>query len=154
MNETRDHRSDGTTPSTVEALRKWFALPEQPRGIGRTLGIKGKSADVGHVELTGHPSADHNNPLGTIHGGYAATMLDGALALAVASVIEPGAGYATSNLNITYLRPITEKSGPLSATGTVVHRSKRSAMAEGRLTDAAGNLCAAAVATFTLFPAG
>jgi len=146
------HSAAESVSPVVEQMRRWFALPEQPRGIGRTLGIKGISVSDGLVTLQGNPTADHYNPLGTVHGGYAATMLDGALALAVSTMLPPGMGYATSNLNVSYLRTLTDASGPLKAEGKLVHQTQRTAMAEAKLFDRDGKLSAHATGTFVIYP--
>lgn len=142
----------GRETGNLGRLRALFGLRDQPRGIGKTLGIRGVEAAPGRVALAGIPTEDHYNPSGSVHGGYAATMLDGALALAVFSVLDEGETYSTLNLNVTYTRAMTQDSGPLRADGRMVHRSKRTALAEGQLFDRQGRLCAHATATFHISP--
>ncbi len=140
-----------TTASTgLDQIRAAFAAGGFARGIGRTLGLGGESADAGLVVLTGNPTEDHYNPLGTVHGGYAATMLDGAIALAVHTSLPAGTGYSTLDLKVTYLRPMTAASGPIRAEGRIVHLGRRVAAADGRLTDREGRLCAIASATIVI----
>ncbi|MEN2990286.1 PaaI family thioesterase [Tistrella sp. BH-R2-4] len=140
--------------SGLVAVRAAFAAGGFARGIGRTLGLTGTSADAGVVVLQGSPTEDHYNPLGTVHGGYAATMLDGAIALAVHTLLPAGTGYTTVDLKVTYLRAMTSASGPVSAEGRVIHMGRRIAATEARLTDHEGRLCAHATATCMILPAG
>lgn len=137
-------------PSGLDQIRQAFAAGGFARGIGRTLGLAGESAETGLVVLTGCPNEDHYNPLGTVHGGYAATMLDGAIALAVHTALPAGTGYSTLDLKVTYLRPMTAASSPVRAEGRIVHLGRRVAAADGRLTDREGRLCAVASATIMI----
>ncbi len=142
------------TESGLDVVRRAFAAGGFARGIGRTLGLAGESAEPGRVVLTGMPTEDHYNPLGTVHGGYAATMLDGAIALAVHTMLPAGTGYTTVDLKVTYLRAMTDQSGPVRAEGEVIHLGKRIAATQARLTDREGRLCAHATATCMILPPG
>ncbi len=133
--------------SGLETLQRTFAAGGFGRGIGRTLGLVGTSAAFGKVTLQGHPTPDHYNPAGTVHGGYVATLLDGAIALAVYSTLAAETLYSTLDLKITYLRPLTEHSGPVRAEATVIHSGRTVAAAEARLLDKDGKLCAHATGT-------
>jgi len=82
-----------------------------------------------------------------VHGGYAATLLDSAMACAVHSTLKPGQSYTTLELKIAYHRPMTEESGPVRAEGKIVSVGRRAAFAEGRLVDAQGRLCASGTTT-------
>jgi len=136
----------GDASSGLKLVQQAFAAGGFARGIGRTLGIKGESAEQGKVVLVGSPNEDHYNPLGTVHGGYAATMLDGAIAL-VQTSLPAGTGYATLDLKVTYIRAMTAASGPIRAEGRIIHMGRRMAATEGTLTDKDGRLCAHATAT-------
>lgn len=83
-----------------------------------------------------------------MHGGYAATILDAALALAVQSTLPLDRSYSTIDLKVTYLRPTTADSAPLIAEGRTLHEGRRIVACEGRLTDREGKLCAHATATY------
>jgi uncharacterized protein (TIGR00369 family) len=133
--------------SGLEALQKAFAAGGFGRGIGRTLGLTGTSVELGRVTLQGHPTPDHYNPAGAVHGGYVATLLDGAIALAVYSTLAADTSYSTLDLKITYLRPLTEHSGPVTAEAGVIHSGRTVAMAEARLLDKDDKLCAHAIGT-------
>jgi uncharacterized protein (TIGR00369 family) len=138
---------DTDASSGLELVQRAFAAGGFARGIGRTLGIKGESAEAGKVVLVGSPNEDHYNPLGTVHGGYAATMLDGAIALAVQTSLPAGTPYATLDLKVTYIRAMTATSGPIRAEGRIIHMGRRIAATEATLTDKDGKLCAHATAT-------
>lgn len=133
--------------SGLETLRETFAQGGFGRGIGRTLGLVGTDVAFGKVTLQGRPTPDHYNPAGAVHGGYVATMLDGAIALAVYSTLAADTRYSTLDLKITYLRPLTESSGPVRAEATVIHSGRTVASAEARLLDKDDRLCAHATGT-------
>ncbi len=98
--------------------------------------------DDGRVVFEGRPGEQHYNPMGTVHGGVAATMLDTAMACAVHTQLPLERGYTTLELKINYVRPIFATTGTLRAEGKVVHLGKRTALAEGRLEDVDGKLLA------------
>jgi uncharacterized protein (TIGR00369 family) len=140
--------ADSLPRTGLDLVKKLFASGGSPRGIGRTMRFAGTSVERGIVTLEGNPDEDFYNPLGTVHGGYAATMLDAALALAVQSTLPPHSGYSTIELKITYLRPMTASSAPVIAVGKTLHEGRRIVACEGRLTDREGKLCAHATATY------
>ena len=104
--------------------------------------FKGVSADVGKVVLEGRPDEDFYNPLGSVHGGYAATLLDAAMALAVHTAIPPESSYATIDLNVTYLKSLLAESTPVTAEGQAIHVGRQLVACEARLKDRHGNFCA------------
>jgi uncharacterized protein (TIGR00369 family) len=138
-------------PSGLDAVRQVFAMDGSARGIARTMAIKGVAAEPGVVTLEGAPTEDHYSPLGTVHGGYAATLLDAAIGLALQTALPAGTGYATVDLKVTYVRSMTQDSGPVVATGKIIHCGKRMAASEATLVDRDGRLCAHATATYTIF---
>jgi uncharacterized protein (TIGR00369 family) len=125
-------------------------LPPPP--IAELLGFRLCEVEAGRVAFEGQPAACHYNPIGTVHGGYAATLLDSAMGCAVHSVLEAGMGYATLEIKVNLVRPITVETGPVRAEGTLLHRGRRTATSEARLVDAAGTLLAHATCTCLLFP--
>ena len=133
--------------SGLELVRRTFAGGGFGRGIGRTLAITGQSAEHGKVVLLGVPTEDHYNPFGRVHGGYAATLIDSAIALAVQTTVPAGVGIATVDLKVTYLRPMTKASGPLVVEASVIHSGRRIAASEARVADKEGRLCAHGTAT-------
>jgi uncharacterized protein (TIGR00369 family) len=105
----------------------------------------------GHAVFQGTPDRSVYNPLGAVHGGYAATLLDSACGIAVHSQLGPRRGHTTLELKISYLRGLTEASGPVRAVGRVTSMGRRVAFAEASLHDGAGRLCATATSTLLVF---
>ena len=102
----------------------------------------------GRAVFEGRPGEEHYNPIGVVHGGYAATLLDSALGCAVHTTLAAGVGYTTLSLETKFVRPLTRDIATVRAAGEVVHGGRRQATAEGRLTDAStGKLLAHATAT-------
>lgn len=147
-----DTAADSTPRTGLDLVRKLIAAGGSSRGISKTMRFRGTAADRGIVTLEGLPDEDFYNPLGTVHGGYAATILDAALALAVQSTLPLDSGYSTIDLKITYLRPMTAGSAPVIAEGRTLHEGRRIVACEGRLTDREGKLCAHATATYMVIP--
>jgi uncharacterized protein (TIGR00369 family) len=98
------------------------------------------------------PDERHYNPLGTVHGGYAATLLDSCMGCAVHSLLEAGIGYTTMEFKVTLMRPLTSGMGKVRAIGTALNRGRRTAYAEGRLVDERDRLLAHGTTTCLLFP--
>jgi uncharacterized protein (TIGR00369 family) len=95
----------------------------------------------------GTPGPQHYNPLGSVHGGYAATLLDSCMGCSIHTRLNKGQGYTTLDLRISYIRALTNKTGPIRAEGTVVHVGRSTALAEGRIYDADGRLYATGTTT-------
>ena len=144
---------DLTKLSGLEQLQYAFdpTRPDRAPGIGKTLGFSLIEMEEGRVVFGGHPDESVYNPIGTVHGGYAATLLDSAVGCAVHSALKAGQGYTTLELKIAYHRPLTKDTGPVRAEGKVVQLGRRAAFAEGRLTDAQGRLYATATSTLLVF---
>jgi uncharacterized protein (TIGR00369 family) len=139
--------SDQEPPvSGIEQLRQMLATDTQPP-IGRTLGISLVEVDEGRAVFEGDPDARSLNPLGTIHGGYAATLLDSACGIATHSRLAPGQTYTTLELKVAYHRAMTPATGKVRAVGTVLSIGRRVAFAEARITDAENRLIASATST-------
>jgi uncharacterized protein (TIGR00369 family) len=119
--------------------------------IARTLGYDVSEAVSGRVVVTAEPSGNHLNPVGTVHGGFAATLLDSCMGLAVQTTLEKGAGQTTLEFKISLVRPITPDTGPIKAEGVVMSRGRRIGTAEGRITDGAGRLLAHGTTTCLIF---
>ncbi|MDR6173358.1 uncharacterized protein (TIGR00369 family) [Nocardioides zeae] len=124
-----------------------------PAPVAVTLGMQDfvvPEAGRVSVELVPDP-ARHDNPLGTVHGGVLSTLLDTVCGCAVHSTLAAGETYTSLDLTVKFLRPATAASGVLRAEGTVLQRGRRTALAEGRLTDAAGRLVAYATSSCMIF---
>ncbi|HKV01940.1 MAG TPA: PaaI family thioesterase [Ktedonobacteraceae bacterium] len=96
----------------------------------------------GRVVFAAQPAEFHYNPLGAVHGGLAATLLDSALGCAIHSTLPAGTGFTTLEIKVNYLRPMTSETGLVYSEGKVIHVGGRIATAEGRITDADGKLYA------------
>jgi uncharacterized protein (TIGR00369 family) len=127
-------------------------FPRAP--IAELMAMSGASAAAGCVVFTGRPSHQHYNPIGSVHGGYAATLLDSCMGCAVHTSLAAGLGYTTIDLNITYLRAMTADTGEVSARGEVITSGKRIATARGTLVDSDGRLLATGTTTCLVFPLG
>lgn len=101
--------------------------------MAATLGFRLAAFDEGRVEITCDPAEFHYNPSGMVHGGLAATLLDTATGCAIHTLLPAGVGYATLDLHVTYLRPVTTQTGPLTCVGTVTSHGRRVAVAEAEL---------------------
>ena len=119
--------------------------------IARTLGYDVTEVADGRVIVTVKPSDAHLNPAGTVHGGFAATLLDSCMGLAVWSTLEKGLGQTTLEFKISLVRPITPETGIIRAEGVVLNRGRRVGTAEGRITDNNGRLLAHGTTTCLIF---
>ena len=119
--------------------------------IAQTLGYDVSEAESGRVVVTAEPAGIHLNPAGTVHGGFAATLLDSCMGLAVQSTLERGVGQTTLEFKISLLRPITPETGPIRAEGVVLNRGRRVGTAEGRIIDGKGRLLAHGATTCLIF---
>ena len=135
----------------LEQLQAAFGAGGAARGIGKTMDFHVVEMEEGRVVFGGEPDERVYNPIGTVHGGYAATLLDSAVGCAVHSRLKAGQGYTTLELKVAYHRAMTKDTGPVRAEGTVTHMGRRAAFAEGRLTDAKGRLYATATSTLLVF---
>jgi uncharacterized protein (TIGR00369 family) len=108
----------------------------------------------GRAVYVGAPAEHVYNPIGFVHGGFAATMLESAAGSAVHSTLPLGTGYTTMDLSVHYLRPITGEGGPIRAIGTLLNRGRRTALAHVELRDSANRLLAHATSSCMLFPPG
>lgn len=134
----------------LEQLRTMLREGSQPP-IGEKLAFSLVEVDRGHAVFEGAPDGSVYNPLGSVHGGYAATLLDSACGVAVHSQITADQGYTTLELKISYLRGLSAASGTVRAVGRVLSMGRRVAFAEASLHDGAGRLCATATSTLLLF---
>jgi len=108
--------------------------------IGDTLGFRLTHAERGRVVLSGQPDRRSYNLIGTVHGGWAASILDTALALSVLTTLDADQTFTTVDIRINYLRPITVETGELKAEGRVLQAGRRLAYSEADLLDANGKL--------------
>ena len=147
-----DGTADLAVHSGIELLRRLLdgLYPAPP--IAALMNFTITEVDSGRVVFRGLPGERHLNPLGGVHGGWAATIMDSALGCCVHSTLEPGEGYATVELKVNLTRPITPRTGLVTCTGTVVNRGRTIAVSEARLTDKDGKLLAFGTETCSIFP--
>jgi uncharacterized protein (TIGR00369 family) len=120
-------------------------IPHAP--IAELVGFDLVEAGEGRASFELDPAERHYNPLGTVHGGIAATLLDSAMGVAVHTTLNAGETYTTLELKVNFVRAITEATGRVVATGSVIHRGGRVATAQARLTDEDGRLLAHGTST-------
>ena len=125
-------------------------LPAPP--ICKTLGIWLTEVERGRVVFAYEPVFDHYNPLGSVHGGIAATLLDSAMGCCVHTTLKAGTGYTTVEIKVNYVRAMTDKTGQVRVEGKVINVGSRIATSEGKLVDASGKLLAHGTTTCLLFP--
>lgn len=127
------------------------ATPNPP--ISEVLNFHLSEADAGRVVFTGTPEGRFYNPIGSVHGGWAATLLDSALGCAIFTTLNKGDGWTTVELKVNYVRGLNKDTGPMRAEGRMIHRGRTIATSEGDLKDSAGKLYAHATTTCMIFPA-
>jgi uncharacterized protein (TIGR00369 family) len=137
--------------SGLEMLRAMIDGELPPPPILQLVGAAGMEAEEGRVTVLMPAEEFHYNPLGTMHGGIIATLLDTATGCTVHSTLPAGVGYTSLDLMTRFLRPVTVASGMLCCEGTMISRGRRTAAAEARLTDERGTLLAHATSTCMLF---
>jgi uncharacterized protein (TIGR00369 family) len=139
------------TMSGLELLREMLAgrLPGPP--IMDTLGFTLTEIDTGRAVFEGVPGMRHYNPLGTVHGGYTATLLDSCMGCAVHSTLPKGVGYTTLEFKVSLVRAVTENTGKVRAEGRIINSGRRVATSEGRLIDGQNRLLAHATTTCLVF---
>ena len=128
----------------LEGIRDGM-LPSPP--IARLLGFTLTEVEPGRSVFECEPSESQYNPIGSVHGGYAATLLDSVLGCAVHTTLDAGVGYTTAGLEVKFMRPITREVERVRATGEVTYRGRRQATAQGRLTDVSGERLFASATT-------
>jgi uncharacterized protein (TIGR00369 family) len=125
-------------------------LPPPPIAVVMSMGPV--EIEEGRVVFAGEPGEEHYNPIGIVHGGYAATILDSVLGCAVHTTLPIGVGYTSLGLEVKYLRPISRDTGRIRCEGTVIHRGRKQATAEARLTaEESGKLLATGTSTLMIF---
>jgi uncharacterized protein (TIGR00369 family) len=124
-------------------------LPAPP--VADLFGFEIRHIGDGEVTFAYAPSIEHYNGIGLVHGGVAATLLDTAMGCAVQTLLPKGVTVSTLDINVRYVRPITARSGLVLATGTTIHRGRRTATAEGRVVEATtGRILATATTTLLI----
>jgi uncharacterized protein (TIGR00369 family) len=161
MSETRSHivtwdvvaaAPDGRPLSGLEQLRHTIASGLRRSPIAALMDFRFVRVEPELAVLEGIPGEQHYNPAGIVHGGFAATLMDTALWGAVYTTVEAGFLLTTLELKISYTRPLTAASGPVTCEGRVISRGKRIGLSEARLLDVSGRLCAHGTSTLMIIP--
>jgi uncharacterized protein (TIGR00369 family) len=148
----------GVTPTEImaampgiEFVRAIFAgkLPSPP--IMQTVEPFDCTAEPGVVVLHSVPGFQHYNPIGSVHGGYAAILLDSAMGLAVQSMLPAGTGFTTLEFKVSFIKGMTKDTGTIRTEGRTLNVGRRTATAEARITDSKGRLLAHATTTCLVF---
>ena len=139
------------TGTGLEYLQKIVSGEYGNVPIGVHVGFRMAEVSKGRIVFTGLPGGNVLNLIGTVHGGYAATILDSALALSVLSMLDADSNFTTLEIKVNYVRPITPGMA-VRAEGTVVHSGRRVATSEARLTDSEGRLLAHGTTTCLILP--
>ena len=138
--------------SGLEMLRRLAAGDYPAPSIAERLNFALVEVDEGRAVFKGQPSDRHLNPLGGVHGGWAAAIMDSALGCCIHTLLAKGEAYTTAEMKINYTRPITPQTGVVSCEGKVVHKGRTLAVSEARLVDGDGKLLAFGTETCAIFP--
>jgi uncharacterized protein (TIGR00369 family) len=145
------HATQAGRRSGLEHLRAMVAGELPPPPIMQLIDIERFEVSEGEVIVTLVPQEFHYNPLGSVHGGVIATLLDTAAGCSVHSTLPAGVGYTSLDLTTKFLRPVTIQSGELRCVGSVLSRGRRTALAQAQLFDERGALVAHATSSCLLF---
>ena len=128
--------------SGLDLINAMFAGELPPPPIAELMGFRGVEIELGRAVFEFEPGPQHYNPIGTVHGGVAMTLLDSAMGCAVHSTLAAGVRYTTLEVKTNFVRPMTVDTGLVRCEGTVIHGGSRVATAEGKVVDSAGKLLA------------
>ncbi len=138
----------GATMTGIAYMRAVVEGQVPPPPIAVTMRLRPIELEQGRVVFEGEPGEEHYNPIGVVHGGYAATLLDSALGCAVHTTLPAGVGYTSLGIEAKYVRPITRDTGRVLCEANVLYRGRRQATAEATLTAAeSGKLLATGTST-------
>ena len=123
----------GILKSGIEYIREIIAGTVAPPPVAELLGMTIVEVGEGRAVFALQPAEWMYNPIGSVHGGIAATMLDSCMGCAIHTTLEAGVAYTTTDLHVRYIRGMTHTTGRVLAEGKIVHAGRRTATAEGRL---------------------
>ena len=138
------------TLSGLETLTAMVAAGRRPP-IFETMHVEWGEIERGRAVVRATPGPHANNPMGVMHGGFAATLLDSCCGIATHSCLDSTQGYTTLEIKVAYHRAMTVETGPVEAEGKVLTIGRRVAFAEGRLVDSQGRLLASATSTLLVY---
>jgi uncharacterized protein (TIGR00369 family) len=136
---------------TMCAIRDGI-LPEPP--MARLIDFRLRTAEPGRIVMELEPHESLKNTIGLLHGATAAALLDTAMGCAISTMLPAGEGAVTLDLKLTYLRPLSVRSGTISAEGRLIKLGRQTSFTEGFVRDGAGNLAVHATATFSMMGEG
>lgn len=143
----------GLTMSGLEYMQALIAGQFPPPPVAVLLNFRLAEVASGRAVFVCEPGEYHYNPIGVVHGGLIATLLDSALGCAVHTTLPAGVGYTTLELHVNFVRPLTKDTGEIRCEGTVLHAGKRMATAEAKVFDRDGRLYGHGTTTCMIFPA-
>lgn len=138
----------------LEQLRALAHGLTPPPPISSHVGLEFVSVAEGDVVMTAQPDESHYNPIGSVHGGFFATVLDSVCGCAVHSTLPAGVGYTSLEIKVSFLRPITAETGTVTAHGWVTRSGKSASFAEADIRDSEGRVLATASSTCLIIPMG
>ncbi len=141
----------GRTMSGLDYMNAMMRGEVAPAPIAHLLNMRLIEVENGRSLFTAVPAEYHYNPIGVVHAGFAATLIDSAMGCAVHTTLPAGAGYTTLEFKIHLVRAITVQTGTVTVEGRVVHGGKRMATAEAQLRDSTGKLLAHGTTTCMIF---
>ena len=152
--DPRPQAAQALTMPGIDYLRAILAgdIPGAP--IASHINMDFVSVDPGVVVMGATPDESHYNPIGSVHGGFFATLLDSVCGCAVQTTLPAQTGYTSLDLSVSFLRGITVETGRVIATGRVTKPGSRAAFVEADIKDADGRLLATATSTCLVFPVG
>ena len=134
----------------IEAMRaiRDGLLPPPP--MARLIGFRMQTVEEGRIVMELEPHESLENTIGLLHGATAAALLDTAMGCAISTMLPVGQTSVTLDLKLTYLRPLSAKSGTVQAEGKIIKLGRQTSYTEGFVRDGAGNLAVHATATFSM----
>jgi uncharacterized protein (TIGR00369 family) len=142
----------GAQMAGIDYIRAIQSGEIPPPPIAVVMNFAMVEIDEGRAVFEGEPGEEHYNPIGVVHGGYASTILDAVLGCSVHTMLPAGVGYTSQTLEVKYLRPITRDTGVVRAGSVVIHKGRKTATAEAKLTSVeTGKLLATGTGTCLLF---
>ena len=134
--------STAVESSGLETIKAIFAGQLPPPPIAELMGFRGVEVERGRAVFEFEPGPQHYNPIGSVHGGVAMTLLDSAMGCAIHSMLDAGVRYTTLEVKTNFVRAMTVDTGLVRCEGIVLHSGSRVATAEGKVLDGEGKLLA------------
>lgn len=148
--DPRDFLRRAAGLSGMDVMRRMAAGELPQPAIARTLGFSLVEVEEGRAVFEARPAEFHYNPIGTVHAGFALTLLDSAMGCALVTTLEADTPWTTLELKGNFTRALTSETGLVRCIGTVVHPGRRVATTEARLEDGRGRLYAHGTSTILI----